>query len=112
MRSSSLLFLLPALGVVAEQKPMEWTESVKAWFNKASEAAAKNVKNVPNIIPDSLDSGAAKVAEVVVEPINASNWKDVLVPGASKSNEWLVYVTGSNKTCYGNCVNATKAWNV
>jgi hypothetical protein len=105
---SSILFLLPALGAVAEQKPLGIVDQLKGWFNKATEAAS----HVPHIIPDSLDAGAAKVAGVVVQHLNSSNWKDVLAPGSGKSNEWMVYVDGGNKTCYGACANATKAWNV
>jgi hypothetical protein len=108
----SLFLALPALCLAAEpQQPLG--DRLKSWWNKASSYVDSSV---PTIIPDPLDAGAAKVAEVAVVDLNSSNWKYILTPGEPKitgePHEWIIYVTGANKTCHSGCVIATKAWNV
>jgi hypothetical protein len=111
MRISSLLLALPALSLAEEQVPL--ADKLKGWFNKAQ---AYIPSSVPSIIPDPLDAGAAKVAKQFVHPLNLSNWKDVLSPSADAQRatpeEWMVFLTGGNKTCYGQCGDAVGAWNV
>jgi len=107
----SLLLALPALCLAAEpQQPLG--DKLKNWWNKATSYVDSSV---PTIIPDPLDAGAAKVAEVAVVDLNSSNWKSILTPGEPKitgePDEWLIYINGGNKTCHSGCVNATKAWN-
>jgi PTH2 family peptidyl-tRNA hydrolase len=40
-----------------------------------------------------------------------SNWQSLLEP-SSEPQDWLLYITGGNKTCFGRCGNADKAFNV
>src|ERR1700759_4824070 len=108
----SLFFALPALCLAVEpQQPLG--DRLKNWWNKATSFVDSSV---PTIIPDPLDAGAAKVAEVAVQNLNLSNWKDIVTPGESKvasgQHEWIIYIGGENKSCHGLCLNATKAWNV
>jgi hypothetical protein len=112
---SSVLLALPALCVAVEQQ-QPLVDMLKGWWSKATANVASVASSVPSIIPHPLDSGAAKVASVAVSKLNATNWKDILTPGAPKitgePSEWLVYVNGGDKTCHGVCGNTTKAWNV
>jgi len=110
--STSILPLaLPVL--VAAQNQFPLLDQLKGWFDKAT---ANFQGSIPSVIPNPIDAGAAKVAEHVVLPIGMENWKDVLKPSPSAvggpPEEWLVFFDGGNKTCYGLCGNATKAWNV
>jgi hypothetical protein len=109
--SSFLVVALPALALAQDQVPLG--DRLKGWFNKAT----ANIQSaIPSAIPHPIDAGAAKVAEQVVQPINMSNWQEVLTPkpGAlgGPPEEWLIFFDGGNKTCYGLCANASKAWNV
>lgn len=107
----SLLLALPALTVAQDQVPLG--ERLKGWFNKAT---ANIQSSIPSVVPNPIDAGASKIAEQVVHPINLSNWRDVLKPSPSAlggpPEEWMVFFDGANKTCYGLCANASKAWNV
>ncbi|KAF2090204.1 hypothetical protein K490DRAFT_35539 [Saccharata proteae CBS 121410] len=107
--SQSLLIALPAVALAQEQAPL--ADKVKGWFNKAT----SYVSSVAPAAPSPVDAGAAKVAELVVEPLTLENWHSVLAPTAAASadgpEEWMIYVTGGNATCYGLCGNTTEAWN-
>jgi hypothetical protein len=113
MKPSSLLLTLPALAVAAEQQ-VPLLDRVKGWFNQATSLIPSAIPT-PSVLAHPLDAGAAKVAELVVHPLNSSNWKDVLEPAAPRidglPSEWLVFIQGT-EVCRGGCVNATKAWNV
>jgi hypothetical protein len=62
------------------------------------------------------EKAASKAAEAIQHPITLENWKETLTvdPTASPpvTQDWLIFVTGGNTTCFGLCGNATKAWNV
>jgi len=107
----SLLLALPALALAVEQQ-QPLGDRLKNWWNKATSYVESTV---PSSIPNPVEAATAKVAEIAVTDLTAANWKDVLTPGDAKftgaPSEWLIYVHGTNKTCYDNCANATKAWN-
>lgn len=106
--SSTLLLALPVLAVAEEQVPLG--DKLKGWWNKVTSAVP-----VPTA-PSPIQAGAAKVAEKVQHELTPENWKDVLTldPTASTptTQEWMVFITGGNTTCFGFCANATKVWNV
>jgi hypothetical protein len=108
--TSAILFALPALALAEEQAPL--FDRLKGFFNKATSSI---IESVPSVVPDPIDAGASKVAEAVVHTLNQTNWQDVLTPSATSQSEgpeeWMIYVNGGNKTCWGLCGNATKAWN-
>jgi len=90
---------------------------LKTWFTNAVPSAVPSV--IPHI-PNPLDAGAAKVASMTVhQSLNTTNFKSTLLAPAlqattknsPKQEEWMVFVTGGNKTCYGLCETAEKAWN-
>lgn len=55
------------------------------------------------------------MAALKVKKVTTHNYKDVLKPGAATATpgleEWMIMVTGGNKTCYGACERAELAWN-
>lgn len=115
--SSGLLLALPALAA-AEEQQIPILDKVKGFFNKASAAVSSTISaSMPSAPLDTATSeAAAKVAEVIQYPLTLENWKEVLTvdPTASPptTQDWLVFSTGGNNTCFGLCGNVTKAWNV
>jgi hypothetical protein len=113
MRSSAILLALPALSV-AQQVP--FVDQVKGWFAKASESISSAIPSAPSppTIPDPIASGAKKVADAKVERLTLENHKNVLQPGAATASpgieDWMIFVNGANKTCYGRCERAEKAF--
>jgi hypothetical protein len=107
----SLLLALPTMALALEpQQPLG--DRIMGWWNKATSYVESNV---PTSMPHPVEAATAKVAQIAVTDLNSTNWKSVLTPGGSQSgtrNEWLIYVHGTNKTCFDNCHNSTLAWNV
>ena len=110
MRVTTTLLLLPALTLAQEQKPLgAFIDIANSWFDKAK-----------SYIPSSFDTPtgtvAAKVAAKNVVPLTADNWASVLQPSASATatsgpDNWMVLISGGNKTCFGLCGNVEHAWN-
>ena len=113
MRVSPLILALPALAV-ADQIPL--VDQVMGWFNKATSVASSYASQVPNpSVPNPVRAGAAIVADGAVETLTLENWKEILKSGAATANpgieEWMLYITGGNKTCFGLCEHADLEWN-
>jgi hypothetical protein len=113
--SSTLLLALPAIAVAEEQIPL--LDKVKGFFNKATAAVSSSIPAVPSApINAATNKAASKAAAAIQHPITLENWKEVLTvdPTASPptTQDWLIFITGGNSTCFGLCGNATKAWNV
>lgn len=113
MRTSPLLLALPVLST-AQQIP--FMDQVKGWFAKASETISSAIPSAPSMsIPNPVASGAAKVASLKVERLTLENHDKLLKPGAATASpgveEWMIFVTGGNKTCYGMCQRAEEAFN-
>lgn len=104
MRFTTFLAILPALAVAQEQAPL--ADRVQGWFDKAKSylPTATPVVPVEKVVEQ-------KVQEKAVTPFNLSNFQSALEP-ASEPKEWLLFVTGGNKTCFGRCEQASKAFNV
>lgn len=121
MRTSSALLVLPALAS-AQQFPI--IDQVKGWLNGAASSvssAAPSGEAITDSIPSASDipnpiaEGAAKYADLKVTPLTLENWRSTLVPGAATASpgleEWMIFVTGGNKSCHGRCARANNAWN-
>lgn len=94
----------------AEQFP--FADKLQGWLNQAQSVAQQYI---PNSVPNPLHAGAAKVAENQVSQLTLQNWRSVLVPAGPSSGPfepWMVYFTGGNRTCYGNCGQVDAKWNV
>ena len=103
MHFTSLVALLPALALAQEQVPL--ADRVQGWFNQVK-------SYVPTAVPvDPIVKLSEKVTEKAVTPLTLNNWESVLAPGL-EAEDWLIFVTGGNKTCFGRCDRAEKAFNV
>ncbi|MCJ1230355.1 hypothetical protein MMC12_007028 [Toensbergia leucococca] len=104
--STSLLLALPAVATAQFQIPL--VENLQPLFDKAK-----------SFIPPSLLSPVAqpsnKIAAKNVTPLTRDNWQSVLSPSTSAQSQgpenWMVFVSGGNKTCYGRCDGVEQAWN-
>lgn len=98
----STLLLLPVL-VAADQAAL--FEKASGWFDKAK-------SYIPTAVPNPVEAGAAKFADQRVERINIRNWERKLGPKLDTEEEWMVYMTGGNKSCFGRCGPVDVVWNV
>ncbi|KAF2130915.1 hypothetical protein P153DRAFT_313027 [Dothidotthia symphoricarpi CBS 119687] len=108
--STTLLLALPALSAAQEQMPL--LEKVKGFFNKATAAVSSAIPAAPSA---PVEAAAAKAAEAIQHPLTLETWKETLTVDPTVSTpttqNWLIYITGGNSTCYGFCGDADKAWN-
>jgi hypothetical protein len=102
MRLTPLLTLLPAL--VAAQNQVPLADRFQGWLNRAK-------SYIPTASPVPEPKVIEKIVQKAVTPLNFSNWDSVLEP-SEHTQDWLIFVTGGNKTCYGRCEQAEKAFNV
>lgn len=108
---SLLLLALPSLITAQSQKPLgeKVGDNLQNWLNKVK-------TYLPASVTSPVDTGAAKVAAKNVTPLTKDNWQSVLSPSSSAAassgpETWMVFVTGGNKTCYGQCGGVEAAWN-
>ncbi|KAH8710081.1 hypothetical protein GQ44DRAFT_714784 [Phaeosphaeriaceae sp. PMI808] len=112
--SATILLALPAIALGEEQIPL--LDKVKGFFNKATAAVSSAIPAVPSApINEATEKAAAKAAQAIQHPLTLENWQQVLTvdPTASPptTQDWLIFITGGNSSCFGLCGNATKAWN-
>ncbi|EER24914.1 hypothetical protein D8B26_007487 [Coccidioides posadasii str. Silveira] len=112
MRLSSTLVLLPALAAAQNQFP--FAEQLQGLIEKAKSF----LPTAPAVATPPEQSAAPPVVpkrKKDVASVKLSNWQSLLAPvpadASQEAREWLVYVTGGNKTCFGRCGPADKAWN-
>ncbi|KAF2220988.1 hypothetical protein BDZ85DRAFT_240492 [Elsinoe ampelina] len=115
MRTSPALL---ALCTVAAAQQIPILDQAKAWFAKATAAvsgAAASASSAAPSIPNPASVGAAAVASSQVEPLTINNYKSVISRRAATASpgieEFLVFVTGGSKTCFGRCEHAEGQWN-
>jgi len=104
-----LASLLSSLAVVSSADQVPLKELASAWLDKAKSFIPSG--NVAPSIPNPIDAGAAKVADKRVQRINIRNWQRILAPKPEGEEEWMVYMTGGNKSCYGRCGPVDLVWN-
>lgn len=100
MRFAPILALTGA--AVVQAGPLD---QVSAWFD--------NFKaQVSSAITNPIDAAADAITGAVVQPLSMQNWKAHIWPKPDEEQEWLVYMTGGNKSCFGRCGHTNKVWNV
>jgi len=116
MRVTPLILALPALAV-ADQIPI--FDQLKGQFNSLLAQVTGAATSVASSIPtpsvvNPVDAGAAAIANSAVEKITLENYQNVLRGDRATASpgieEWMMYVTGGNKTCYGLCDHANNEW--
>ena len=116
MRVTPLILALPALAAAAEQQ-IPILDQVKGWFSKATVAASSYASSVPaaSSVPNPVNAAASVVADGFVERLTLENHRELLKPGSATANpgieEWMLFVTGGNKSCLGRCGHAEAEWN-
>nr|POE54153.1 hypothetical protein CFP56_63456 [Quercus suber] len=116
MRTSPFLLALPGLATAAEQVPL--LDHFKGWFARATDSLSSALPQAPSSVPsvpNPVVAAGAAAAGLSVQPLTKDNYAQLLVPGATTASpgieEWMVFVTGGNKTCFGLCSRAETAWN-
>lgn len=112
--SPAVLLALPAIASAQQQRPLfeSVQDTVQGWLGTAQSYIPSSFEDVTA----PFQAGAAKAAEHNVVPLTMQNWRETLTPSNSKASEgpeeWMVFVTGGNKTCFGFCEQVETAWNV
>ncbi|PGH27290.1 hypothetical protein AJ80_01000 [Polytolypa hystricis UAMH7299] len=124
MRLSPTLVLLSAVAAAAAQEQVPLKDQLQGWLEKAKSLIPTAVASVSGSVSSAASNAATAAASTAsssgnvhekdVVPIKLSNYEAVFGPAspdASQSErEWLVYITGGNKTCFGQCGRADEAW--
>ncbi|KAL9106415.1 MAG: hypothetical protein Q9227_008557 [Pyrenula ochraceoflavens] len=101
-----LCLALSSLTFAEDQKPLK--EKAQGWFDKAKSYIPTAAATAP------IDAGASKVAEKAVATFTPENWQTLLKPKSSEPSrgpeEWMILVSGGNKSCFGECGMVEKAW--
>lgn len=95
---------------------MPLLDRIKGYLSQATAAVSSAIPSMPSSPVEAAKNNAtASVASVVQHPLTLENWKEVLTVDLTASppatQDWLIFSTGGNATCFGLCGNATKAWN-
>lgn len=107
MRISTALLALPALTVAQEQIPL--LDRVQPYVNQA-------ITFVTSFTGQTSTGGSQTAPNPRVTELKLANWEGVLrhegQHPAGNIEPWMVYVTGGNKSCLGNCARTDAAWDV
>lgn len=112
--TTALTLALPALASAQAQKPL--TDQMKNWFSMATASLLNAVPTAPSIpaaIKSPVAAAAAKGASWTVHPLTMLNYEELLDTDLSRPGptEWMVLVSGGNKTCGGRCTRLEVAFN-
>jgi hypothetical protein len=117
MRLSASLLLLPVLVAAQEQVPL--ADRVQGWLNKAKSL----LPSTPPAAPAAATTAVQQASKAAAPPstkdvttVTGENWRSLLAPVDPKTpkneRDWLIFITGGNKTCFSHCERAEKAFNV
>ncbi|KAG9683373.1 hypothetical protein KCU85_g6938, partial [Aureobasidium melanogenum] len=119
MRFAPVVLALPAMAAAQQQVPL--FEQAKGWFNNIVGAASSSVTSASSAaasaasgVPNPVHAAAGKVQELTVTDLTKENYNEVLKPGAATASpgieDWMIYTTGGNRTCFGMCARADVEW--
>lgn len=107
--TTALLIALPACAAAQQQFPL--ANTLQFWFEKAK-------SYLPDAATTPITAAKAKAAAANITPLTVDNWQTVLSPSPSHASNnwrgpetWMVFVSGTNKTCFGLCGGLEVAWN-
>ena len=95
-----------ALVAAAQEQQVPLADRVQGWLSKV-----KGYIPSPTPVVPPVQKAVDEVVQKAITPFSLSNWQSLLEPG-SEPEDWLVYITGGNKSCFGRCATADKAFNV
>lgn len=100
LSTQSVLLALPLLGAAAEGP----FDQYKAQFQNFMDNFGSYIPN-PNK-HDPVHAAEAKAGSMKMNVLTLDNWRETLYSpvkqGAATPEEWWVFITGGNKTCFGN----------
>ena len=109
--SVAALLALPLLTAAAQQQsPLE----------QVIESAQVYIDYIKSYIPHfntyhAAEAAAAKAGGKNLDVLTIDNWQNTLLssvtPSSKGPEEWWVFLTGGNKTCFGQCETVTTAFN-
>ncbi|THX31990.1 hypothetical protein D6D10_08225 [Aureobasidium pullulans] len=119
MRFAPVVLALPAMAAAQQQVPL--LEQAKGWLNNFIGAATSNVNSASSAaasaasgVPNPAYAAAGKVQQLTVTDLTKENYLQVMKPGAATASpgieDWMVYTTGGNRTCFGMCNRADEEW--
>ncbi|CAD0084154.1 unnamed protein product [Aureobasidium vineae] len=119
MRFAPVVLALPAMAAAQQQVPL--FEQAKGWFNNFVGAATSNVNSASSAaasaasgVPNPVHAAAGQVEQLAVTDLTKENYNQVLKPGAATASpgieDWMIYTTGGNRTCFGMCARADVEW--
>lgn len=106
MKATTFLTTL-LFGAVLAQDQVPLKEKAAGWLDKAKSFIPSGTPSIPNPV----EAAAAAFADKKVQKLNIRNYQRILQPKLEGEEEWLIYATGGNKTCFGRCARADAAWN-
>ncbi|KAH6622776.1 hypothetical protein F5144DRAFT_581442 [Chaetomium tenue] len=109
--STAALLALPVLASAAESPFEQYKAKFQNFISNFGAAAPSADKADAPAAAVTSATGKAKTKKVVepkkISTLTLENWKDTLYepvqPDATNPEEWLVLLTGRNKTCFGRC---------
>lgn len=119
MRFAPVVLVLPAMAAAQQQVPL--FEQAKGWFNNFVGAATSSVSSASSAaasaasgVPNPVHAAAGQVEQLTVTDLTKENYNQVLKPGAATASpgieDWMIYTTGGNRTCFGMCARADVEW--
>lgn len=110
----ALALALPALTSAQDiQKPL--IEQATSWLQTLLGSLPTTIPTaVPTALRSPVPAAAAALAAKKVTPLTMANYERELTPDpatAAPAQEWMVFVTGGNKTCGGHCLRLERAFN-
>lgn len=112
--SATALLTLPLLAAAAESPFEQYKAKFQNFLSSlgATVPVADKAADAPPAAASSAATGAAKSKKVVepkkIETLTLENWKDTLYApvqaDATTPEDWLVLMSGRNKTCFGACI--------
>ncbi|KAK3304624.1 uncharacterized protein B0T15DRAFT_537093 [Chaetomium strumarium] len=118
--STTAVLALPLLASAAES-PFEQYKAKFQNFLSSFGASVPNAEKAADAVSSAASAATDKAkSKLVAEPmkietLTLENWKDTLYAPvkaeATQPEEWLVLVTGRNKTCFGHCNKVEAAFN-
>lgn len=108
----TLTLTLPILSAAQVQKPL--IEQAGDWLSSLRGYIPTTVPAIPSAVKSPAAASYSKIAALKVTSLTMSNYESVLTPdpkSPKSPQEWMVFISGGNKTCGGACSRLERAWN-